>query len=75
MTYHNENLDSELMQAANLLVSGQGDGRISNSDMELLLKYDYNTNIKKNTILYIYNNMKLTEGAKEMLLEKISIIN
>ena len=35
------------MQAANLLVSGQGDGRISNSDMELLLKYDYNTNIKK----------------------------
>ena len=75
MSHHNENLDSELMQAANLLISGQGDGRISNSDMELLLKYDYNTNIKKNTILYIYNNMKLTDGAKDILLEKISIIN
>lgn len=73
MLQNNENLDSEIIQAANLLVSGQGDGRISNNDMELLLKYDYNNNTKKNTILYVYNNMNLTQGARDILLDKISI--
>lgn len=66
-------LDIKIMDAAKLLVSGQGDGRISNSDMELLLKYDFDTNLKKNTLLYIYNNMNITDSARNMLLDKISI--
>ena len=66
-------LDTTIMDAAKLLISGQGDGRISNSDMELLLKYDFDTNLKKKTLLHIYNTMNITDGAKNMLLEKLSI--
>lgn len=66
-------LDTIILQRANILIEGQGDGRISEDDMIELLKLEYKTPEKIETLLYIYNNYILTESAKKLLLTSIVI--
>ena len=61
--------DGELLELAEKLVQGQGDGRLSMADAEKLLaevkdagKY---TDIEKDTMEYIRENFKWTEEADE----------
>lgn len=68
-------LDNTIVQRANILIEGQGDGRISENDMMELLKLDYKTPEKVETLLYIYSNYTLTENAKKILLTNIIITN
>ena len=68
-------LDKTIVQRANILIEGQGDGRISENDMIELLKLDYNTPEKVETLLYIYSNYTLTDNAKKTLLTNIIISN
>lgn len=71
MSYYTEidgkKYDKELLEAAEKLVKGQGDGRISMADAEKLFakvrdggKY---TNIEKETVSYIRENFKWTDEA------------
>ena len=63
--------DRCLLLLAENLVKGQGDGRISEEDMKKLLESarDGNriTDYEKETLYYIYNNMKCTDKAKKYL--------
>ena len=73
MSYYTEidgkKYDKELLELAEKLVKGQGDGRISTADAAKLLtavkdagKY---TDIEKDTMSYIRENFKWTEEADE----------
>lgn len=73
----NNNLESEnaktVYDLACASISGQGDGRISQSEMEKLIKYS-NKNIDLETInvlFHIYSNFKLTEPAKKTFHKQI----
>ena len=66
-------LDNVIINRANILIEGQGDGRISEKDMIELLKLDYTSLDKIETLLYIYNTYTLTESAKKLLLSNIYI--
>lgn len=61
--------DDELLKAAEEAVKGQGDGRISLKDAQMLLDKvkDGNsyTDIEKDTMAYIRKNFKWTEEADE----------
>ncbi|PKQ70119.1 hypothetical protein [Raineya orbicola] len=61
--------DDELLKAAEEAVKGQGDGRISLKDAQVLLEKvkDGNsyTDIEKDTMAYIRENFKWTEEADE----------
>ncbi len=59
--------DKELLELAESLVKGKGDGRISLADAEKLLAevkdgHSY-TDIEKDTMKYIRDNMKWTDEA------------
>ena len=73
MNIDNLEIDKQIIDEVGLLVAGRGDGRISEKDMEILLRNKYDSFEKKHTLLYIYSNMNLTNPAKIMLLEKITI--
>ena len=73
MLVNNLEIDKQIIDEAGLLVAGRGDGRISETDMEILLRNKYDTIERKHTLLYIYSNMNLTNPAKILLLEKISV--
>ena len=73
MSYYKEidgkKYDGELLELAEKLVKGQGDGRISMADAEKLLaevkdagKY---TDIEKDTMAYIRDNFRWTDEADE----------
>lgn len=73
MSYYTEidgkKYDKELLELAEKLVKGQGDGRISTADAEKLFaevrdgaKY---TDIEKDTVSYIRENFKWTDEADE----------
>jgi len=73
MSYYKEidgkKYDGELLELAEKLIKGQGDGRISMADAEKLLaevkdagKY---TDIEKDTMSYIRDNFKWTDEADE----------
>ena len=66
--------DKSIIKSANSLIEGQGDGRISEHDMEELLKFEYNTYVQMDTLLHIVNTYKLTEPARKKFLESLKIV-
>ena len=75
MSYYKEidgiKYDKKLLEIADEKIKGQGDGRISENDMQELLKniLDRNeiTTIEYLTIFYIIKNFNITEPALEVL--------
>ena len=69
-------MDGHLLEMAQAVVEGQGDGRISKEDAEklLLLVTDGGqyTDVEKDTMDYIRTNFKWTEGADEWFRTQIS---
>lgn len=67
--------DSYLLETADKLIKGQGDGRISIYDVNILLMKIVDsgviTKIEYRTILYILKNYKLTEEAFQNFLDKL----
>jgi hypothetical protein len=67
--------DSAILETANELVKGQGDGRISIDDSNKLLLKIFDggtiTKVEGRTILYILKNYKLTEEASQNFLDKL----
>lgn len=68
-TIDGKKYDGEIIELAEKLTSGRGDGRISMDDAETLLnsvmdggKY---TDIEKDTMAYIRDNFKWTEAADD----------
>jgi hypothetical protein len=61
--------DGELIELADKLTSGSGDGRISQADAEKLLEAvkdgDSYTDVEKDTVKYIRENYKWTDAADE----------
>ena len=59
--------EKELLELADELTSGRGDGRISKDDMAQLLKSALDgqgvTDIEKATLVYIRANYKFTDSA------------
>ena len=74
---NNIDYDSKLLEKADELISGKGDGRISADDTEILIKYIFDrgtiTNVEHRTIYYILNNFKFTETGLKNLLYKLQI--
>lgn len=79
MSYYKEidgkKYDKKLLESAQNLIKGQGDGRISKTDAEKLLaevkdggKY---TDIEKDTVFYIRENFKWTNEADEWFRDEI----
>lgn len=68
-TIEGKKYDGELLDLADKLTKGAGDGRISNADAEKLFDAvkDGNsyTDIEKNTMSYIRENYKWTDSADE----------
>lgn len=68
-TIDGKKYDGAIIELAEKLVSGSGDGRISNADAKLL--YDEvadggsYTDIEKDTMQYIRENFKWTDSADE----------
>jgi len=75
MSYYKEidgiKYDKKLLEIADEKIKGQGDGRISENDMQELLKniLDRNeiTTIEYLTIFYIIKNFNITQPALEVL--------
>ena len=69
------NFDSELLDMADELVKGQGDGRISVDDSNKLLAKIFDgrvvTKVEARTILYILKNFKITNEATQNFLDKL----
>ena len=69
------NFDSAILETANELVKGKGDGRISIDDSNKLLLKIFDgrtiTKVEGRTILYILKNYKLTEEASQNFLDKL----
>ncbi len=61
--------DADLIEAAEKAVAGQGDGKISFEDAQVLLEKvkdgDTYTDVEKATMAYIRENFKWTEKADE----------
>lgn len=70
-------MDSRLLELAVKVVKGQGDGRISKLEGGVLLKAVTDagvyTDVEKDTMDYIRNNFKWTEGADEWFRTQVSI--
>lgn len=73
MSYYREidgkKYDRSLLETAEELVEGAGDGRLSKADAEQLLAKvkdgDSYTDIEKDTVKYIRENFKWTDAADE----------
>ena len=67
--------DGALIEAAEKAVAGQGDGRISKADAEVLLQQvkdgDKYTDVEKATVAYIREKLKWTEEADEFFRTEI----
>lgn len=68
-TIDGKKYDGELIELADKLTSGAGDGRISTADAEKIYEAvkDGNsyTDIEKDTVAYLRDNYKWTEAADE----------
>jgi len=69
------NFDAELLNMADNLIKGRGDGRISIEDSNKLLTKIFDggtiTKVECRTILYILKNYKLTNEASQNFLDKL----
>jgi hypothetical protein len=69
------NFDAGLLNMADDLIKGQGDGRISIDDSNKLLTKIFDggtiTKVECRTILYILKNYKLTNEASQNFLDKL----
>jgi len=69
------NFDAALLDMADELIKGQGDGRISIDDSNKLLTKIFDggtiTKVECRTILYILKNYKLTNEASQNFLDKL----
>ena len=65
--------DDTLIQKADFLIKGQGDGRISKEDMQELIKNNLDSPEKIETILYILTNYNVTSCAKDTFLKDLSL--
>jgi len=66
--------DKSILKWADSLIEGQPEGRISEHEMEELLKLEYNTSVQINSLLYIVNTYKLTESARKKFLESLRVV-
>lgn len=68
-TINGKKLDKRLLEMAEKVVAGQGDGRISNDDAKKLLEAVKDggvyTDVEKDTMEYIRENFKWTESADD----------
>ena len=60
-----------MIDLANELVKGRGDGRISEADMNIILENELTSEEEIKTLFYIYANYNLTDSAKEKLFKII----
>jgi hypothetical protein len=69
------NFDAGLLNMADELIKGQGDGRISIDDSNKLLTKIFDggtiTKVECRTVLYILKNYKLTNEESQNLLDKL----
>jgi len=69
------NYDSVLLEVAENLIKGQGDGRISIDDsnkiLDKILDGGTITKVEYRTIFYIVKNFKFTKEAFENILDKL----
>jgi hypothetical protein len=75
-TIDGKKMDGNLLEMAEDAVAGVGDGRISKRDAEAMIESvmdagDY-TDIEKDTMEYIRDNFKWTEGADEWFRSQIA---
>lgn len=74
-TIDGKKYDGELLELAEKLTSGSGDGRLSKDDAEKLLAAvkDGNsyTDIEKDTMAYVRENYKWTDAADEWFRDEI----
>lgn len=74
-TIDGKKYDGELLELAEKLTSGSGDGRISTADAEQLYEAvkdgDSYTDIEKDTVAYIRENYKWTDAADEWFRSEI----
>jgi hypothetical protein len=75
-TIDGKKMDGNLLEMAEDAIAGIGDGRISKKDAEAMIKSvmdagDY-TDIEKDTMEYIRDNFKWTEGADEWFRSQIA---
>lgn len=61
----------EIIEKAQELVKGRGDGRISLDDMKIILLFQYDSLEKIKQLLHIYQHFNLTEPAKHELYKHI----
>ncbi len=80
MASHYKQIDGKkysaaLLEAADKMVAGQGDGRISKEDAETLFSMLGNdhkyTDLEKETMSYIRDNYKFTETGDEYIRKEI----
>lgn len=68
-TIEGKKYDAEILELADKLTTGGGDGRISTADAEKLFDAvkdgDSYTDIEKDTIAYVRENYKWTDAADE----------
>jgi hypothetical protein len=73
------NFDASLLNMADELIKGQGDGRISIDDSNKLLLKIFDggtiTKVECRTILYILKNYKLTNEAFQNFLDRLINFN
>lgn len=60
-------MENKIIDLANELVKGRGDGRISEADMNIILENKLTSEEEIKTLFFIYENFKLTDTAKEKL--------
>jgi len=66
-------LDVQLIAKAHVLTHSRGDGRISVADITSLVKEDYSTPDKVETLFYLYKTLNFTNAAKKYLFKAIKI--
>ena len=79
MTYYKQidgkKYDARVIEMANELVAGQGDGRLSVDDAHKLIKHIKDagtyTDVEKDTMVYVRDNYNWTDAADEWFREEI----
>jgi hypothetical protein len=75
-TINNKKMDGRLLEMAEKAVAGAGDGRISKADAAELIKTVRDggtyTDVEKDTMEYIRDNFKWTDGADDWFRSEIA---
>tara|TARA_B100001094_G_C18124531_1_gene768727 strand:- start:171 stop:419 length:249 start_codon:yes stop_codon:yes gene_type:complete len=73
---NNVKYDKQLLDKAKELITGKGDGRISEDDAKILIELSEDgykvTDIEKQTLQYIIDNFNCTEPAIAIILPNIN---